>query len=114
MNKKLICTLMAGALLVGTVTGCGSSSEGESSAKGTELELFSSKAENKDILQKLVDKFNETHKDVTIKITAPADAGTVLKTRTAKNTSWLRTLGVQTTSTKVLGMLLKLLLLTRL
>ena len=54
MNKKLICTLMAGALLVGTVTGCGSSSEGESSAKGTELELFSSKAENKDILQKLV------------------------------------------------------------
>lgn len=85
MNKKLICTLMAGALLVGTVTGCGSSSEGESSAKGTELELFSSKAENKDILQKLVDKFNETHEDVTIKITAPADAGTVLKTRMAKN-----------------------------
>ena len=85
MNKKLICTLMAGTLLVGTVTGCGSSSEGESSAKGTELELFSSKAENKDILQKLVDKFNETHKDVTIKITAPADAGTVLKTRMAKN-----------------------------
>ena len=79
MNKKLICTLMAGALLVGTVTGCGSSSEGDSSAKGTELELFSSKAENKDILQKLVDKFNETHEDVTIKITAPADAGTVLK-----------------------------------
>lgn len=77
MNKKLICTLMAGTLLVGTVTGCGSSSEGDSSAKGTELELFSSKAENKDILQKLVDKFNETHEDVTIKITAPADAGTV-------------------------------------
>lgn len=47
--------------------------------------FFSSKAENKDILQKLVDKFNETHKDVTIKITAPADAGTVLKTRMAKN-----------------------------
>ena len=61
MNKKLICTLMAGTLLVGTVTGCGSSSEGDSSAKGTELELFSSKAENKDILQKLVDKFNEEH-----------------------------------------------------
>ena len=76
---------MAGTLLVGTVTGCGSSSEGDSSAKGTELELFSSKAENKDILQKLVDKFNETHEDVTIKITAPADAGTVLKTRMAKN-----------------------------
>lgn len=27
----------------------------------------------------------ESHEDVTIKITAPADAGTVLKTRMAKN-----------------------------
>ena len=40
MNKKLICTLMVGTLLAGTVTGCGSSSDGDSSAKGTELELF--------------------------------------------------------------------------
>ena len=57
MNKKLICTLMAGALLVGTVTGCGSSSEGESSAKGTELELFSSKAENKDMFIEIVKEY---------------------------------------------------------
>ena len=89
MNKKLICTLMVGTLLAGTVTGCGGAADGDASAKdsskGTELELFSSKAENKDILQKLVDKFNETHENVTIKITAPADAGTVLKTRMAKN-----------------------------
>lgn len=51
----------------------------------TELELFSTKAENKEVVQQLVDKFNESHEDVTIKITAPADAGTVLKTRMAKN-----------------------------
>ena len=88
-NKKIISVLMVGALMAGmlTVTGCGGSSDGDSSAKGgkTELELFSSKAENKDVLQQLVDKFNESHEDVTIKITAPADAGTVLKTRMAKN-----------------------------
>lgn len=88
-NKKMISVLMVGALMAGmlTVTGCGGSSDGDSSAKGgkTELELFSSKAENKDVLQQLVDKFNEAHEDVTIKITAPADAGTVLKTRMAKN-----------------------------
>ena len=61
MNKKIVCTLMVGTLLAGMLTGCGGSSEGGSSAKGskgTELELFSTKAENKDILQKLVDKFN--------------------------------------------------------
>lgn len=88
-NKKIVSLLLVGALMAGmfTVTGCGGSSDGKSSAKGgkTELELFSSKAENKDVLQKLVDKFNESHEDVTIKITAPADAGTVLKTRMAKN-----------------------------
>ena len=88
-NKKIISVLMVGALMAGmlTVTGCGGSSDGDSSAKGgkTELELFSSKAENKDVLQQLVDKVNEAHEDVTIKITAPADAGTVLKTRMAKN-----------------------------
>ena len=88
-NKKIISVLMVGALMAGmsSVTGCGGSSDADSSAKGgkTELELFSSKAENKDVLQQLVDKFNEAHEDVTIKITAPADAGTVLKTRMAKN-----------------------------
>ncbi len=88
-NKKMISISMIGALMAGilTVTGCSGSSDGASSAKGgkTELELFSSKAENKDVLQQLVDKFNEAHEDVTIKITAPADPGTVLKTRMAKN-----------------------------
>lgn len=44
-NKKIISVLMVGALMAGmlTVTGCGGSSDGDSSAKGgkTELEQFS-------------------------------------------------------------------------
>lgn len=55
------------------------------SAKGTELELFSTKAENKEILQQLVDEFNQQNPAAHIVINAPADAGTVLKTRLAKN-----------------------------
>lgn len=87
MNKKVISMLMVSVMAIGILTGCGESSDGNSSAQGgkTELELFSSKAENKDILQQLVDEFNKAHENVTIKITAPADAGTVLKTRMAKN-----------------------------
>ena len=87
-KRKIVSLLLVGALVAGmtTVTGCGSS-DGKSSGKSgkTELELFSTKAENKEVVQQLVDKFNESHEDVTIKITAPADAGTVLKTRMAKN-----------------------------
>ncbi|MFR6583309.1 MAG: hypothetical protein ACLURP_15790 [Ruminococcus sp.] len=60
MNKKLICTLMAGTLLVGTVTGCGSSSERDLLQKEQNWNFFPAKHENKDILQKLVDKFNES------------------------------------------------------
>lgn len=87
-KRKFVSLLLVGTLVAGmaTVTGCGSS-DGKSSSKNgkTELELFSTKAENKEVVQQLVDKFNESHEDVTIKITAPADAGTVLKTRMAKN-----------------------------
>ena len=83
-NKKVfLAVAMVGCL--GMMTGCGSSESGKSGKSGTELELFSTKAENKEILQKLVDEFNAAHEGVTIKITAPADAGTVLKTRMAKN-----------------------------
>ncbi|MFA9463607.1 MAG: ABC transporter substrate-binding protein [Velocimicrobium sp.] len=64
--------LLTGALM----TGCG---------KSNEIELFSSKAENKEVLQELVDKFNTEHPDTKIVISAPPDAGTVLKTRLAKN-----------------------------
>ena len=88
MYKKIISTLVIGTLLAGTLTGCGGSSDAGSSAKSsgkTELELFSTKPENKDTIQKLVDKYNESHDDVTVKDTAPPDAGTVLKTRMAKN-----------------------------
>lgn len=35
MNKKIVCTLMVGTLLAGMLTGCGGSSEGGSSAKGS-------------------------------------------------------------------------------
>ena len=88
MNKKVISTLVIGTLIAGTLAGCGGSSDAGSSAKSssgkTELELFSTKPENKDTIQKLVDKYNESHDDVTVKVTAPPDAGTVLKTRRIK------------------------------
>lgn len=36
-------------------------------------------------MQKLVDGFNKSQDEVTVTLNAPADAGTVLKTRLAKN-----------------------------
>jgi len=49
------------------------------------LELFSTKSENKNILQSIIDDFHAQNPDITITITCPQDAGTVLKTRLTKN-----------------------------
>lgn len=76
MKKNFFAIFAVVVLGICILGGCG---------KSNEIELFSSKAENKEILQQLVDSFNESHPDTKIVITAPADAGTVLKTRLAKN-----------------------------
>ncbi len=81
--KKLVSMLLACIMVASLLAGCGGSSDSENG--GAELELFSTKAENVAVMQALADKFNETHEGYTIKVVAPADAGTVLKTRMAKN-----------------------------
>ena len=82
--KKLTCILLVFAMVAGSLIGCGNSDAGKDS-KGATIELFSTKAENVAVMQSLADKFNATHEGYTIEVVAPADAGTVLKTRMAKN-----------------------------
>lgn len=77
---KRIGKILAGLGIVGSVV-FGSMTVNAAS----EIEIFSSKQENMDIMQKLVDGFNKSQDEVTVKLNAPADAGTVLKTRLAKN-----------------------------
>lgn len=81
MKKKIVSLLLVSSMVLGLLTGCGGNGE----SKGKELELFLNKAENNAIMQSLVDEFNETQEEVKIKVVAPADAETVLKTRMAKN-----------------------------
>ena len=78
MKRKVFLGLVLTIAAFG-VAGCGSSSK--------EVEVFSSKSENAKIMQKLIDEFNEqnTDSDVKVVLNTPADAGTVLKTRLAKN-----------------------------
>lgn len=85
MKKKLVSMLLVCAMAASLLMGCCGSADGEGSSEGATLELFSTKAENVTVMQSLADKFNETHEGYTIEVVAPADAGTVLKTRMAKN-----------------------------
>ena len=80
MKKNRAAGLLAVSVLCGVfaLTGCGQSKK--------EVEFFSSKPENAQIMQQLVDEFNETSgQEIKVVLNTPADAGTVLKTRMAKN-----------------------------
>lgn len=79
--KKKVFMAIGMMTLAFTMAGCGS----QESSK--EVEFFSHKSENVDTMQKLVDKFNEQNSEDGVKVVlnTPADAGTVLKTRLAKN-----------------------------
>lgn len=84
MKKKIL--VVAGLIVAAfAVTGCGSNSGSNSSSK--EIEFFSAKPENADTMKELVNKFNEQNSGDGVKVVlnTPADAGTVLKTRLAKN-----------------------------
>ncbi len=76
--KKIIASILATSMLLAT-TAC----SGEGNVN--EIEFFSTKSENFDILQTLVDEFNATDPAIKISLVAPADAGTVLKTRMTKD-----------------------------
>lgn len=84
MGKKLKLMLGATAVLtaVTLLAGCGG---GESKSSKNEIEVFSTKSENLTILKEFAKEFEKENDGVTVKITAPADAGTVLKTRLTKD-----------------------------
>lgn len=92
MKKKSVTALLLTAIMsMSLLAGCsGGSAETEKEVKKnsdgkTELEILSTKAESKATLQKLVDAYNKSQDKVTVTLTQPADAGTVLKTRMTKN-----------------------------
>lgn len=84
MKKGVKIALTAATLLVsfGLLSAC--SSSGSASGKET-IEVFSTKTENSATLKELAKEFTKANPNITVNVTAPADGGTVLKTRLTKN-----------------------------
>lgn len=96
--KKTIALMTALALMAGTV-GCsnsggasdaasaGSAASGQAAAAGkkVELELFMSKPETVDIIEKISAKFMQENPNVKINVTSSSDGRTVLQTRLSAN-----------------------------
>lgn len=63
-------------------TACGNSS---SSSKKTTLQFFSTKTENASTYKKMISEFEKKNPNITIQLSSPSNAGTVLKSDLAKN-----------------------------
>ncbi|MEK3889782.1 ABC transporter substrate-binding protein [Bacillus sp. FSL K6-3431] len=83
MRKKLTTVLMSIALGASILAGC-SGENGSKDGKVT-LELFSNKSESIDTYKKMIKDFESQNPDIKIKLDAPPEAETVLKTRLTKN-----------------------------
>ncbi|WP_409296847.1 ABC transporter substrate-binding protein [Peribacillus sp. SCS-26] len=81
MFKKVSMSLMAVTMGVGLLAGCG----GKDSDGKVTLEMFSNKSENISTYKGLIKEFEKENPDIKIKLDAPPEAETVLKTRLTKN-----------------------------
>lgn len=79
MIASLAISLAAALLLVG----CSDASSPKEDV--VELELFSNKAENISTYESMIERFEEQHPNIRIKLYAPPDAETLLRTRLVKN-----------------------------
>ncbi|CAM3182499.1 extracellular solute-binding protein [Lactococcus hircilactis] len=76
--------ILGSASVVAAISLAACSSNQSASGKQT-IEVFSTKTENASTLKKLASDFHKENPNITVNITAPADGGTVLKTRLTKN-----------------------------
>ncbi|MGM0806878.1 MAG: ABC transporter substrate-binding protein [Bacillota bacterium] len=82
LGKKLAKSFLSVAIGASILAGC--SLGGDSDEKVT-LQLFSNKSENIETYKGLIKEFEEKNPDIKIKLDAPPEAETVLKTRLTKN-----------------------------
>lgn len=73
------------AIVLGLLLGACSMMWGCSSGDSQKLEVFSTKMENRDILQKFADDYVKEHPNVEIDFQSPPEGGTVLRTKLTKN-----------------------------
>lgn len=96
MKRKnvMVCLLAVVLSASGLLTACGESkNEGDvkesvdkkNDSGVTEMELFMSKTETAEVMQKIADKFCEENPSVKISVTSTTDGPTVMQTRVARD-----------------------------
>lgn len=85
MRKNFKLLFMSLAIGVLALVGCGNGEKGSSKDGTVTLELFSNKSESINTYKAMIQEFEEENPTIKIKLDAPPEAETVLKTRLTKN-----------------------------
>ncbi|PMC34038.1 ABC transporter substrate-binding protein [Bacillus sp. UMB0899] len=85
MKKKVTASILSLVLGTSILAGCGGNEGGGAEDGKVTLELFSNKAESIDTYKGIIADFEKENPDIKIKLDAPPEAETVLKTRLTKN-----------------------------
>lgn len=67
MKRRVVSVILCGTMVLGMVTGCGSSKGGDSGDKVT-INLYQNKSEISSQLQEAADKYTEENPNVTINV----------------------------------------------
>lgn len=82
VKVKKIAGVLLGAVIIGTLAGCGGQQEDGSR---TTIEFFLGKRECINTFESLIEKFEKENPDIHVEMSAPSDPISILKTRLIKN-----------------------------
>lgn len=83
--KRIVSGFAVITLSASLLAGCSSNGEKSSADGKTQIEFFSTKSENINTYKSLIAEFEKQNPNITVKLQAPPEADTVLKTRITKN-----------------------------
>ena len=86
MKKKIISMLLCSMMVAGMLSGCGETEEKETSVKEektekVKIEFFNQKSEIKEVMDEIVEEFNESHPNIEVEQVQVPDGGNVLISR---------------------------------
>lgn len=86
-HKKLTALLLTAAMLAGCLAGCGSSTEGEAqgNSEKVNIKLFTGKIETIDVMDEIIEDFNNSQDRIVVEQEYQKDASNVIKIKFASN-----------------------------
>jgi len=83
--KKTVSLLVAGALSISLLAGCGTGDDASGQGDKVKIEFFHHKREGMETFDRLIEKFEKENPNIEVEQASPPEPATVIRTRVSKN-----------------------------